>query len=1752
MDLRDKIINNIESLTAEDFDAINQSPELIDFFVESLVIKRPDLSFLNNVNAELIRKIFFVEPFFRMFLDYIKEEEPNANLLTLFNTNYFYDEDFITPENEEMALKVIRKIQDEMYEDAIQFLLSDDEEAKFVTDNKRVIEFIIKNKMYNRCGCIQLKPEEVTPEIESFLIETIENTEDIILSIRTPKIMDYCMKNNCIHRIINSFDTRIPEELAIIKEAFEKDAVTYMQIKGGPLQFDLIDSPEFIIQKLLAGDYLTNQQTEYVKNNPNLLKQIIEIIANATENILPSISNLADDIMEVKIALIKYNIDSISWYGETVLEHYINKEEEEIIKILNEKHDLLIEAINYFFTKRPDCVKGIVKKLILNDNLGEIRDIAFKHLQNVDYSDLLVECIGGSYENANQAIPILSKYIEENKVDLIIENKDIYLKPMSFNICILILKCITKDNLEYLISIFDTFASTSKYTKEQLQEIFKILIDKSILYKSDTIGNYYFFAKNYASQEDIERIVNHANDLSLNLGNAIGLYNWDELKGKSVDDLIHIFDGTTINAQNLDSVINIVDKNNIGIISWILNYPSLEANNILYEKLLNLVNVMRRVHLENEYKAIVKEYFIKTGNIPAKYTIILDQETVQKATLDCDDELYINNADYFNPCENSSIEYYLLLFEKIKERMKDGKKVNFNIFVSCRNYLKGMGDILENGNINVDLLHWDGNENSFSNLGKFLDNPLFDKYIRDIVLPTLNIDIINNKKLSLEQLSKFVPEFINRLNELSQEGAIFNSVILSLLSVKNVSEYEAFLNNLYEKDLIDYQTINSYSFKIINPLIDKIIINKIIPNKDLLAKNLDNLFEYKPEYEAMIAKQIDSEESLSFVFAKKDYKKYPLVFQSILKALNDGRLKYQCNNDLLDVDMLKAILDHNSEDIKVIINFLIHNNQDPPKEVFEFLIPYYCKDKNLSEKNVEFIYKEYGNTIISLLDSENFFHLCNQDLETIKKVFALLEPRKLDLAMIQGINNSIRQSIFASTNPQVMTIFTTVLAKIQNGKFEEERDYYLKLLAPAVPDGLEEKILLTFDNELLFVYSKDKIAFLNLLFDRLKENQNIYADLFNIITTSYIMLERNEFSRQDDIFRDTTVPFVYDKKILYDTLFKELLQNERRQLFKILGIPTYLSYDREYSLDDLDEYAIDYYTIQFISGVDITDKLNKEQLIQVKRNIKVLKNRFNEYLDEKSCNHGEILSGNPLPKEFMHYLDDPVFTSKLKKNLIIGSREKNLAKEFTQLNVDALLENIMQDEEKYNLLLEVIKKYRILDWFNYFSPTISKLSIGNQIDNLYGFINAFNQIYEAEKKSIMKNKLPKVLEEIENMRKLGVSEEEIQKYKNQALRVQFNAYRILKYCSIYSAIPNCYKVLLGLEDFEIIKLNHDPYPGSGSPEERLARACEVHLKAIKQQEISIPSFITDEKLSSGKTLRVIIGNRTHPRNMSHGERTGACMRAYGISDSERQGRPRSKDLYEFSGTNFNGFHITLVDPETDEYVSRVSGFRNGNTVFLNQLRNSVNGNYSDEDVIEATRLASQKIIEQSKDSEYPIENVVASPCYALLHHETQELSDSDIGRGVYEGYKDVTQNAVVLATTGEDGKAVELELDSSRHPHYRCVRVLPKEIVGDLSDSMKINLQRITAIRQVLENEEDPEYLKGIDIDTDALDEIYVYTIIGQDWFIALDSNLNIKSDIITLDDRAQLEFDEAMQKVEAFKAGKYTITGGTPNGKQL
>ena len=112
-----------------------------------------------------------------------------------------------------------------------------------------------------------------------------------------------------------------------------------------------------------------------------------------------------------------------------------------------------------------------------------------------------------------------------------------------------------------------------------------------------------------------------------------------------------------------------------------------------------------------------------------------------------------------------------------------------------------------------------------------------------------------------------------------------------------------------------------------------------------------------------------------------------------------------------------------------------------------------------------------------------------------------------------------------------------------------------------------------------------------------------------------------------------------------------------------------------------------------------------------------------------------------------------------------------------------------------------------------------------------------------------------------------------------------------------------------------------------------------------------------------------MGNFTSPINLTHGERTGACMRIGSNADS----------LYHFCLEDENGFHITFKDPKTGKYISRVSGFRNGNTVFLNELRCSLKPNkYSDADLEAFCQKTAEMLITKSKESGYPIDNVWVS------------------------------------------------------------------------------------------------------------------------------------------------------------------------------
>ena len=1755
MNLLDKIRNDFKNLTKEDMLEIEKDQILIDALVEAIPKNLDNLEILDIFTEELIKKVFFIEPIFTLFMELIKKDDEEEFFNFIFSDEGFYA--YITPENEELAFKAISSLQEKYFDQYIKRLEDKNIRIRDIS-NMRIINHIIKNKLYFRASSIKLDSEIITPEIEDFLIEALENDNEIVLSSMTPRIKQYCIDNNCFYRVIGALNPKDPEDLNTIRDALENGIVTYEQFKNSSIHWVVInllsDSDFLIISQLFAGDYITEKQKEYVASNPTLINKIVDLMVNLVnrESVF-NFNTLADKVPEIKIAFIKYDLECLSgWtkeYYDSTLLYYLQCSYEETLNLYNLKRDYFIDAVNYYMDNNVDKISGIADSLLLDDNFVELRDVVFSKLANVDYSKLLLDYVKSSYLEEKKVERII-EYIDLNKISLVLDDVSILNDIKDFNVHIRLLKGITFEQLTS--GQYRWTDAVFRFDEEQRKEFMRVIIDLVLKNKSNYLDKYIDTVVSYTDPQDLQRMVAAVDEISMSFNSILQLRQIGYFASYTYEELVEMFKtANVIDGNSFSRIVYTINKDNIHFIKWMLESPVLNLEDpYLFSNLTNLRDYFMRIRISDEYDEILKEFFVKVGNVPADYTYFYDDETIQKATLDCHDEYYTNKVGFFRINRGyDRYNYFNVLYDRIRERVLSGKDVTFELFAYCLNNISN--EKIENPEeiLNSGHLLWDNTDTSIRYLTGQLKSPIYNNYIREKFIPIITSNYLD-ANANIDALMTFNPEFLNRIKELITQKEKLNWYILKIVKYADDPLVMEVLNSLYDNDLISFSNITDSFFQLNHPFIDKCIKNKIITTSYLLEKYVKTILNRFPQFEKDIVEQVQYMDSFLYMFVFEGIENYPLYFDTVLKAFSNGKvLLTSLNQYFFNPKILKVMLGHNPEDIEKLITFLIHNFDNPSKEAMDVMIPYICNAREFNIDNYKYLYRIYGNSIIHLIDDENFKYLCNQDRKNIEKLVKLLEPRSIDKAMIEGINNSIRQNIFGASNDDIINVYTTLVALIQNGKLTGViRENYIQMLAPAVPEGIENIIIKTGDEKLLQLYKSDKALFIDYLFDCMARNQNLFLDTMKAVTNNYINIKRNEFAAEDNIFRDTNIKYIYDQKSLMDALFKELLANRRRTLLRYLELPfSYLRYTPEEY--DFGDGIIDYYTLQFLFGKDLTQVLSKEDLVKVKKNIGVLKNRFVTNVVENTR-----LNQN-LPNDLAPLLDDPEFESRIKKILILPKRERNLTVEMSKLNVQAIMENVMDDEDKYNMLLETIKKFGLLDWGDLFEPGISKLSIASEVENLYSFLNAFSQIYDSEKKNIIKYKLPKVLARIEEMRAEGVSEEEIEKYREKELRVQFSAYKILKYCSIYSSIPNCYKVLLGMEDFDIIKRNETPNASSKSVLERMKRVSEVYLKALKQQEVTIPSVVSDVTLATGKKLRVIVGNRAHPRNMSHGERTGACMRALGHADQRGE-----NDLFEFSATNINGFHITFVDPVTDEYVSRVSGFRNGNTIFLNQLRNVVkdNRNYTDENVIEAMKLVGQQLIELSKDSDFPIENVVASPCYALEHQPTQYLSDINIGLGVYTGYKDVTYNAVVLATTGKDGIAVPLDIgDPSRHPHYKCARIYPVELKGNISDRDKIKLQRITAIKKLLEHEDDPSFFEGIDIDVTALEEELVYTIIGQDWFITLNSRLEIISDIIPLDERAQVEFDEAMERIEAIKESLIqnnsmvdTVTdGGLKNG---
>lgn len=287
-----------------------------------------------------------------------------------------------------------------------------------------------------------------------------------------------------------------------------------------------------------------------------------------------------------------------------------------------------------------------------------------------------------------------------------------------------------------------------------------------------------------------------------------------------------------------------------------------------------------------------------------------------------------------------------------------------------------------------------------------------------------------------------------------------------------------------------------------------------------------------------------------------------------------------------------------------------------------------------------------------------------------------------------------------------------------------------------------------------------------------------------------------------------------------------------------------------------------------------------------------------------------------------------------------------------------------------------------------------------------------------------------------------------------------------------------------------------------------------------------------------------------------GIRTDACFRCCG----------NDNDFLHYCLLNKNGFILKITNSSGD-FIARAGGFRNGNCVYINQLRtiydhngNFYEGDYKDEqmDIIKVFKAACEKIVHESqmnKEEENPIDFVFVNKSYALgqfssdknlkIHTISQTLTEfignypmdmvsdnwsefletssnldeSDSDRGFYTDYGSYP---IICIASSKRLKSKKDFIYDDVPAFYRRKRG-PITVTKNPSFDLMIKINKTHAIYTTLENEN----FDSIDIKFGDI------VVAGDNWFIICDKQGKVIDSCVLEDDEfACDEYDTIMEEI--------------------
>ena len=403
------------------------------------------------------------------------------------------------------------------------------------------------------------------------------------------------------------------------------------------------------------------------------------------------------------------------------------------------------------------------------------------------------------------------------------------------------------------------------------------------------------------------------------------------------------------------------------------------------------------------------------------------------------------------------------------------------------------------------------------------------------------------------------------------------------------------------------------------------------------------------------------------------------------------------------------------------------------------------------------------------------------------------------------------------------------------------------------------------------------------------------------------------------------------------------------------------------------------------------------------------------------------------------------------RNLSSFSKKDSLVEIMSELDVKKMTDLLFNNEKLYNELLKYLNRYSVLGWGDKFELISEDADVDMNSDIVASLINNF-ELIEAEKE------------------------------KQEGTGKSFTFISELAFAECLNSDAAVYQNLFGRDNYRLLRRNPLPNRSPERKKVRLAKAVEFLRVMHDRKYITVPPVNKNFKLKTGKAINIIIGNTNDPINLTYGERTKSCMRIGGAGNS----------LFKFCLKNENGFHISFNDPETGELVSRVSCYRNGNTVFCNQVRESLSKKYSEKDIAEAATLIGKEIIELTRNSKHPVMNVVTSKSHVFENEKATNLHCKIPNLGFFPTfYTDIDNWAVVLAA--REGSLSPVELGPNNCEKYEVGRSPVRKYYSDRAVDQVAHIETLDAF-----------------FGKTPLDEISVekkdikFAYVGEDWYIAI------------------------------------------------